>query len=90
MKDCFIADTFIKDLTTKMLTVNLNVIMPFRVCLLLNKMLFLSRIHLTLTHNRAVLTERFIQPPVPTLLLLGICGVSALWGRKNSGSPREV
>lgn len=69
MKDCFIADTFIKDLTTKMLTVNLNVIMPFRVCLLLNKMLFLSRVHLTLTYNRTVLTERFIQPPVPTLLL---------------------
>lgn len=70
MKDCFLTDTFIKDSTTKMLTVNLTVIMPFLVCLLLNKMLFLRGVQLTLTHNRAVLTERFIQPPVPTLLLL--------------------
>lgn len=69
MKDCSLADTFIKDSTTKMLTVNLNVIMPGRICLLLSKMLFFSRVHLTLTHNRALLTQRFSRPPVPTLLL---------------------
>lgn len=44
MKDCFLTFiTFIKYSTTKKLTVNLNVIMPFLVCLLLNKMVFFEQ-----------------------------------------------
>lgn len=90
MKDCFLTDTFIKDSTTKKMTVNLNVIMPFLVCLLLNKMLFLSRVHLPLTHNRATLiTEVYSGSSAHFAAALGICEVSAM-GQEKLRFSKEV